>query len=214
MSSIISTVHLVKAGDRWTFSSEAELENFVWNNLHLLGLRPLKKQYFISGQYCDILAVDSNSQLVIIELKNAEDRYIVQQLTRYYDALLQERTFEEAIDYSKPPRLMAIYPSFHRDNLIDRRYHKLEIDFLRFEIVFRDDKFIFVLKDIDSNKTLETNIFYNLQKQNINISQPPRKLLNIISALNEDRQKNILDIRNQILGFDERIKEIVFPILA
>ncbi|NES65022.1 MAG: DUF91 domain-containing protein, partial [Okeania sp. SIO2D1] len=54
----------------------------------LLGLNVLDRQYIINNQRCDILAVDSHKKLVILELKNVEDRGIVQQLTRYYDALL------------------------------------------------------------------------------------------------------------------------------
>ncbi|NET25213.1 MAG: hypothetical protein F6K01_07045 [Okeania sp. SIO1I7] len=34
------------------------------------------------------MAVDNQEKLVVLELKNVEDRGIVQQLTRYYDALL------------------------------------------------------------------------------------------------------------------------------
>ncbi|NES03910.1 MAG: hypothetical protein F6K22_14290 [Okeania sp. SIO2F4] len=50
-------------------------------------------------------------------MKNIEDRGIVQQLTRYYDALLDEKPFSDKVDYQQPARLVAITPSFHRDNL-------------------------------------------------------------------------------------------------
>lgn len=42
---------------------------------------------------CDILTTDLNKQLVVIELKNTEDRYIVQQLTHYYDSLQTNQPF-------------------------------------------------------------------------------------------------------------------------
>ena len=71
-----------------------------------------------------IVAIDENKRLVVLELKNCEDRYIVQQLTRYYDALLEEKAFNEEIDYGQPVRLVAIAPSFHKDNFTDRKYHK------------------------------------------------------------------------------------------
>jgi len=65
------------------FASEAALEDFVWDNLqHLFGLTPIARQHPAKGEFCDIIAVDSAKRLSILELKNTEDRYIVQQLTR------------------------------------------------------------------------------------------------------------------------------------
>lgn len=81
---MINSVNLRKTGQKWEFESEAALEDFVWANLKkLLKLTPLKRQYRVNGQICDIVAVDKNKRLVVLELKNGEDRYIVQQLTRY-----------------------------------------------------------------------------------------------------------------------------------
>ncbi|MBD2341801.1 DUF91 domain-containing protein [Calothrix sp. FACHB-156] len=120
---------LRKTGTGWEFASEAALEDFVWNHLsQLLDLVPLKRQYAVRGEICDILALKQTKQLVILELKNTEDRYIVQQLTRYYDNLLDEKPFAEKIDYNQPVRLLAIAPSFHRHNLIDCKYNLLKID--------------------------------------------------------------------------------------
>jgi RecB family endonuclease NucS len=59
--------------------------------------------------------VDENKRLVVLELKNGEDRYVVQQLTRYYDALLEHKPFADRVDYDRPVRLIAITPKFHRD---------------------------------------------------------------------------------------------------
>ena len=64
-------VRLRKSGSRWEFESETDLEDFVWANLQqLLSLIPLKRQYRVNGQICDIVAVDENKQLVVIELHN------------------------------------------------------------------------------------------------------------------------------------------------
>ena len=123
-------VNLIKTGNSWKFATEADLEDFVWANLkELFGLIPLKRQYYVKGQICDILALRENKQLVVLELKNAEDRYIVQQLTRYYDALQEVKPLEDEIDYQQPISLIAIKPNFHRDNFIDKKYHHLSIDF-------------------------------------------------------------------------------------
>jgi hypothetical protein len=74
-----------KVGTGWAFENEIILEDFVWNNLQsFFGLIPIAKQYkTLNNQICDILAINENHQLIILELKNTEDRYIVQQLTRY-----------------------------------------------------------------------------------------------------------------------------------
>ena len=95
--------------------SELALEDFIWKNLsQLFKLTPLKRQHPAKGEYCEILAVDDNKQLTIIELKNTEDRYLVQQLTRYYDNLVDEKSFAEQIDYNQQINLIGIAPSFHK----------------------------------------------------------------------------------------------------
>lgn len=77
----------IQSGQSWQFSTESDLEEVVWRHLpKLLNLLPLSRQFSISGKFCDILAVDEANQLVIVELKNTEDRYVVQQMVRYYDA--------------------------------------------------------------------------------------------------------------------------------
>jgi len=38
-------------------------------NLKLFNLTPLKRDYYVKGEVCDILAVDNNRQLVVLELK-------------------------------------------------------------------------------------------------------------------------------------------------
>ena len=158
---MLGFANLRKTGTGWEFESEAALEDFAWDNLkQLLGLTPLKRQYWVKGQICDILATDENERLVVLELKNGEDRYIVQQLTRYYDALLEEKPFKEEIDYSKAISLVAITPSFHKDNLIDKKYHTLAFQFLDFKIVNLNEKFYLYLKDIDTEKVLQLEIPY------------------------------------------------------
>jgi RecB family endonuclease NucS len=125
---------LRKTVDRWDFESELALENFVWVNLEeLFGLTALVRQYCSKGEFCDILALDQQRRLVIIELKNSEDRYIVQQLTRYYDSIIKEQPFQSQVDYRQRISLIAITPSFHRHNLVDRIYSKLEFQFLNFK---------------------------------------------------------------------------------
>jgi RecB family endonuclease NucS len=117
---------LRKSREGWEFNNEAALESFVWKNLSsLLRLKPLKQQHRAQGEVCDILAIDSGKRLVILELKNAEDRYVIQQLTRYYDNLLEEQPLSSEIDYTQSIRLIAIAPYFHEYSFIDLKYHTL-----------------------------------------------------------------------------------------
>jgi len=127
---------LQKSADRWAFASERALEDFVYDNLEsLLDLKPLIRQHNLAGEICDILAIAPSRQLTILELKNTEDRGIVQQLTRYYSTVREAKPFAEQVDYEQPIRLMAIAPSFHRHNWIDREHSTLQLEFCQFEII-------------------------------------------------------------------------------
>ena len=203
---------LRRAGQEWEFVSEEALENFVWTNLKcLLSLNPLKRQYFVKGEICDILAVDDSGQLVVLELKNSEDRYIVQQLTRYYDSLLEEKPFKEEIDYDKPVRLVAVAPIFHKHNFIDCKYNKLALEFLQFEVLKREQLFYLRLKTTDGKQVSKLEIPYREIDAAIigeNIPTPPSMLLEWLGTYNSEQQEAILKIRKQILSFDQRIEEI------
>ena len=167
---------LRKTDFQWEFESELALENFVWANLEaLLGLIPLKRQYCSNGEFCDILALDKEKGLVIIELKNSEDRYIIQQLTRYYDSLIREKPLLSEIDYQIPVRLIAITPIFHRHNIVDRLYNKLEFQFLRFRVTQVEMEFYLSLEEIDKRTTIKIKIPYqevNTLEWTDNISKP------------------------------------------
>ncbi|WP_416675005.1 hypothetical protein [Egbenema bharatensis] len=75
---------LIRAGSYWSCEGERALEDIVADYLQsLLSLNLLHRQYLYQEEICDLVATNVDRQLVIIELKNSEDRYIVQQLTRY-----------------------------------------------------------------------------------------------------------------------------------
>ena len=147
----------------------------------------------------------------MLELKNSEDRYIIQQLTRYYDNLLDIMPFQGEVDYEKPIKLVAIAPIFHRHNLIDRKHSKLEIDFLQLKVIESDTKFYLHLKDIDSDQIFDIDIPY--QKidivSNENLAPPPRLLLDWLGSCTGDEQQGILKMRDKILLFDKRMKEVI-----
>ncbi|OZH51512.1 hypothetical protein AFK68_30540, partial [Hydrocoleum sp. CS-953] len=150
---------LKKIADKWEFESEAALEDFVWENLpDLFNLEPLKRQHIVMGEWCDILGISEVRQLTILELKNIEDRYVVQQLTRYYENVLTEKPFSQKVDYQKLVRLVAIAPSFHRHNFIDLKYSKLNLEFWLFEIVQEGNQIYFYLKNIDGQILVKLKI--------------------------------------------------------
>lgn len=204
---------LIQTGTVWQFENEFELEELLWHNLSkLLNLKPFKRQFSVRGQFCDILAIADDRQLVIIELKNVEDRYVVQQLTRYYDALKQEQPFGAEVDWDKPIRLIAIAPSFHADTVIDCTYNTLDIELLRFDFEERDQELYLRVMESNSEvasmpvpgslKTLPTEVA---------IAGPPRKLLNWMSDSPEAEFHGMMGVREQLLGFDKRMKEVVEP---
>ncbi len=202
-----SFVTLRKTGLSWEFDTEEALEDFLFSHLdEILGWTVIKRQYIVNGQRCDLLATDTTGRLVVIELKNVEDRGIVQQLTRYYHALLEEKPFRDRIDYEKPVNLVAIAPSFHRDNLTDRKYHLLKFEFFQFSIVQEDNKFYLILKDIDSEKTSQLQIFYEDARES-NLPSPPQRLLKFIADFEPNQKETILRIREKILSFDSRMQE-------
>ncbi|BAZ29659.1 hypothetical protein NIES4074_21060 [Cylindrospermum sp. NIES-4074] len=203
--------NLRTTGAGWEFATEADLEDFVWANLkQLFGLIPLKRQFYVKGQICDILALRENKQLVVLELKNAEDRYIVQQLTRYYEALREEKPLQDEFDYRQPIELIVITPNFHRDNFTDRKYSHLSIQFLGFEILVTGKDLYLELKDLDNSKVSKIEIPHQLREGNQDIPAPPRAFVNRIAKCSTEQQEEITKIRQKILGCDNRMQEMSF----
>lgn len=198
-----------KTADQWEFTSEAALETFVCANLPaLLGLQVLKQQFAIGGQICDLLAVNAHKQLAIVELKNTEDRYLVQQLTRYYDAVTQDFPFSDQVDYAQPIHLIGIAPKFHRDNEIDRKYSRLDIQFLKFQLLDQDKQLAVQLIDIDTGNIAEIAIATPvLPEATTSIENPPTLLLRWLGRCSETTRIQILQIRERLLRFDSRLQE-------
>lgn len=195
----------------WEFQSEGELEDFLWANLRsLLSFNPLKRQHYVSEQVCDILAVGDQRNLVILELKNTEDRYIVQQLTRYYDALAEEKPLPQQIDYNQPITLMAIAPSFHRDNFTDRKYHQLTVQFIQFSVVSENSAFFLQLKDTNEQVLAILEIPHQSEESTSTpIPYPPRVFLNCLSKWHEEDAAILTKLRPKLLGFDQRMQETI-----
>ncbi|MBE9190479.1 DUF91 domain-containing protein [Gloeocapsopsis crepidinum LEGE 06123] len=165
---------LKKVDGSWRFASENNLEDFTWSKLNnLFRLSPLKRQYRVYGDVCDILALDENDRLVIIELKNAQDRYIVQQLTRYYHSVLEEKPLQQHINYQLPIRMIAIAPSFHYHSWVDREYHKLKFEFISYTLIQQQNDDIYIqLTDLDTKKVATEKVTNLSSVKKVNLSQP------------------------------------------
>jgi RecB family endonuclease NucS len=204
----LDSIKLKKTGQKWEFQSEAYLEDFVWSLLdELFDASPIKRQFSINGQFCDILALGQESNLLLVELKNEEDRYIVNQLTRYYDALAEAQALSEVIDYSKPIQLIAIAPRFHRDNLSDQKYNRLPIKFLQFDLVERFSKVFFTLSDLDGQEIKAIEIPHHEKPHEASVPGPTRRFLNLLAHVSDENRPLVLGVREQILGFHSQIKE-------
>ena len=212
---------MLDANVDWRFQSELHLETFISETIKpLLNLKQLARQYYLNNQVCDLLAVTQKQQLAIVELKNMEDRYIIQQLTRYYEAVREYQPFSEKVNYQLPIRLIAIAPQLHQHNLIDQKYSQLTFELFTFRILVTEtDGFYFELNDLDSKQKVRLDIpkkFHSFLCCNDGeISQllsfqlsPPKSLRKLTEELASEQQAYILAIRKQLLIFDERMIEL------
>lgn len=209
---MISGVALRKTSDGWEFASEAALENFIWGSLpEMFGITPLKQQHIANGEICDILAVGSDRGLVVLELKNVEDRYLIQQLTRYYANLLAEKPFQSEVDYVRPVRLIAIAPTYHRHNLIDKTYNTLHFELLRFSVVREDEAFYLLLQAVEQEAVQRYLIPYQTIKTSTaeNIPEPPELLLRWLGGCTREEQEGFLKVRSKLLACSQRMRETV-----
>jgi len=214
---------LIEKDGQWQFESEATFERLLWQNLEeWLNFQPLARQLRMCGEPCDIIARSSKGKPVILELKNEEDRYVVQQLTRYYHNFLEERPDLPQLDASKAPRLVAIIPSLHRHNFIDRLYHRLTVELWTFHIRKQHDQFLLELvswETPDAKSTIKTiDLTPHIQIPTIAEPDPQSQLdknwKSILSKRSELDQKNLLEIRDRILSFSPKLGEVVTPSTA
>jgi RecB family endonuclease NucS len=193
----------------WEFENEALLEDCLQQHLRsLLGLTVIAQQYGINGQVCDLVARSETGQLAILELKNQEDRYVVQQLTRYFDAFLAERPFAEQVDYGQPIRLLAIAPTFHRDNFTDRKYSRVSIEFLTFQLQPDQGGVSLTLSHLDTGGRTATHVPEQIAPSQPAVASPPKALLSLLRPCPTEDQQGVLALRQQLLSFNQRMREI------
>lgn len=205
----------------WQFDSEQHLEAFVYAHLlHLLNLTPLAQQFSLDSQVCDILAINPQQQLVILELKITEDHHIVQQLTRYYSAILRHKPYASQVDYSLPIRLVAIAPSFHTHSFTDCQYSQLQFEFCTFQVQPQDERLQFYLTPLGSRSVSSITIPTAFYPTLINTTLPaklevenklpllPKSLRRLSESLAPGEQEYLLQLRQQILIFSDQMQEV------
>lgn len=115
-------------------------------------------------------------------------------------------------DYEQPVRLIAITPNFHKHNYIDREYSKISFEFIEFKITTRRDNELYLqLNNVDTKQTWKAQIAYSLERvHNIKDHLPPvpSVLAKMIEPCLPKQQQIILQVRERILCFHERIQEI------
>lgn len=189
---------LVPDGQRYRFASETALEIFITQQLKpLWGFDLITRQFQVDGEICDILAAGVSRRPVIIELKNAEDRYVVQQVTRYFHALTAANPFPDRIDWSLSPELVVLSPVIHRHNLIDRQYCTLPIEFKTFEILQTEEGFEVSISTLDGGQNWRHPISY--QPVAIVPTDAPQQLRDWLGPLSIPVRNSILELREKLL---------------
>jgi hypothetical protein len=192
---------LKKVANHWEFVTEEALETFLAEHLQYLGLSLLKRQYVAIEDRSDIIAADPKGQVNIIELKNSDDSGLVAQLTRYYDRLIEDRPFSPPVDYSLEVRLVAIAPIFKRQNLIDRKYSRLDITLLRHEIHQADEQLFLMLIDYDEQlPTIRIPIPSTAVPDEQPTSLEKRTLKNILAKCSPEEKTGVLALRDRLLS--------------
>jgi RecB family endonuclease NucS len=205
-------IFLESTSEGFRFVNEAALEDFVWLHLaDLFGCTPLQRQYGCSGEVCDILAIAPDRRLVVVELKNTEDRYIIQQLTRYYANLIDEQPFSDQVDYRLPVRLVAIAPVFHRHNRIDQQHSRLDFELWQFTVEAVAEQPWLQLSDLEAAQTVKLPIPYQAVSlpQFDDVPPPPDKLMTWLSHCTPQEQAGFLLIRAALLSRGKRMQEWV-----
>ncbi|MGB3199802.1 MAG: hypothetical protein WBA99_02800 [Nodosilinea sp.] len=198
-----------EVGEKWDFLSEADLEDFVWENLpQLLCLEPLARQHCSDNKNrLDILGLNEDKSLSIVELKLGIDDGIVSQLTRYHESIKTRNPFAELADNEKSISLIAIGNDFHSNSLIDAKYSQLSFRFLSYKIKSLRGRLYFQLFDY-LNEEKFSECLIEASETNLHGCPSPSRLLQKLLGCCSDREAaSLLEIRSKILVFDHRIQE-------
>jgi len=200
-------------GERAEFETERHLEWFFWYTvLPKIGLKPLKSQHTCREGVCDILAKGSESQLVIIELKNVEDSHVIEQITAYFDALIEEKPFDEQIDYTKPIELYTVCPTYRNRTVTTLKHHKLKFSLFSYAVKSSDQGFIFILYEW-LTKTEIAKIDLPIAPElspTLNLPDPPKAFVNLLGNCSEDEKRWAIEVRDQVYQFAQSLNYRIY----
>lgn len=200
-------------GESVEFETERHLEWFFWYTvLPKIGLKPLKSQYTCREGICDILAKGNQNQLVIIELKNVEDSHVIEQITAYFDALIEEKPFSEQIDYTKPIDLYTVCPTYRNRTVTTLKHHKLKFTLLSYAVKSSNQGFIFTLYEW-LTKTEIAKIDIPIAAEiapTPNLPDPPKAFVNLLGSCSECEKIWAIEIRGQIYQFAQSLNYRIY----
>lgn len=203
---------LIYIGGEIRFQSEMDLEDYIDEKFDEIfpSLIKIKRQHTVKMQRCDLLCcTKSEKQPIIIELKNEEDRGLVSQLTRYRQAIITNKCFEDKIDYSLPVKMIAIAPSFHDDNYTDKEASKFEEDFCFWEFAVQNYHNSGQFKLLSQIYEISYPVFGLPEiSHNLDLSSLPPFTCNFVGRLPPDYHTDFLKLRTLLLS-QPKVKEMV-----
>lgn len=202
------------------FQSEEDLEIYIENHFDELfpDLELLQRQFRLKTNRYDLLCRHKYThQAVILELKNEEDRSIIWQLVRYRKLIITERPFSDQINYSLPIELIAIAPSFHDDNIIDKESCKFEnnLQLLTFSLDIKEK--MISINNIDHVipyriTGLSEEAISDFAPTLLTIKEKVPKLANFMNKyIFPEYQNDFWNLRNLFLA-QSKVKEIINPL--
>ncbi len=166
-------------------NDEKELEIILFQNPDYLedGLKIVERQFPSESGPIDLLAIDSDNNLIIIELKIKEDDGMLLQSLRYYDYCLQnydriQNLYPEKIsDLSNEIRIILVAPSFSQGLQKGVKYIEPPIDLIEYDFLEIENKKVLYCKPIEIEpaqpppirKTIDEHINYILDEDTKNV---------------------------------------------
>ncbi|MBD2179020.1 DUF91 domain-containing protein [Pseudanabaena sp. FACHB-1998] len=195
------------------FETERHLEWFFWYTvLPKIGLKPLKSQHTCREGICDILAKGNQNQLVIVELKNVEDSHVIEQITAYFDALIEEKPFSEQIDYTKSIELYTVCPTYRNRTVTTLKHHKLKFTLFSYAVKSSNQGFIFTLYEWLTNieiAKIDIPIAVEIAPT-LNLPDPPKAFVNLLGNCSECEKIWAIEIRDQIYQFAQSLNYKIY----
>jgi hypothetical protein len=188
------------------FETERHLERFFLATvLPKLQLKLLASQYTCGQGICDILALGPSNQLIIIELKNTKDTHVVEQITRYFDALTVEKPFDTQVDYAQPIELYTVCPNYTDSLAMTMKYHRLNFSVLAYRIENEQHVHKFELWNWLTNEVIAHIEIPRTENtpDTITLLEPPKAFLKLLERCTDHEHSQAYLIRQQIYEFSQ-----------